>query len=364
MTVQLRPMTPRVSVAPADDGYKKYWIFVLGGFVLTGAWLCLPVMETQVGSGHYDAPKPADSGVEQSLDSADNPNGAQGSAIDLDMGLGRHKSRSDEPIESMLYQAPPEVGAAAAGAPLGSATAGSAASASLASQLKNVADKKDGGWHEKARRGFDAPHLNGSGLSGAGSASGGSGASASVNVSAFGARTAGVSFGATHGLKDDGQGDKGPGSARNALNNASAMSKQAAAQRSGDAARNGLSAVFDGAKAQAAAAPDVGGGGSYAALDQAPVNLKVNDPKLDQKQLKDPPATDVPTAQNNDQMMKQMGMMIASAVIGGMIGGTAGQMVMMAGMMAMQQQQATAASQKSSKCQSQVQQTGSSAGCS
>lgn len=356
MSVQLSAASPRVSVAAADDPYKKYWWAILAGFVLTGAWLCLPILETPVGSARVDASKPAaNPNAESSLDSVDNPNGAAGAALDLSMGgAGKRKSRSDEAIASMLYQAPPEAGAAAAGAPLGAASG----SASLAQQLKSVGDKKkdDSGWGEKAQKGFAAPRLGGGGgLSGMGSASGGSSASASAGASAFGSSNAQIGFGSTRGLKDDGSADK-TAAGMQALRGAAKASMAAAAAKSNDAARGGAAAMFDGSKGQngVIGGPAGGDNGAYAALDAAPTNLKLNDPKLNSKELKDPPAADVPSAAGGDQMGKQLLMMAATAIIGGMIPGAGGQMVMMMGMMMMQQQQAKAAEAESAKNQQEA----------
>ncbi|MBI3565837.1 MAG: hypothetical protein HY079_11615, partial [Elusimicrobia bacterium] len=260
---------------------------ILIGFVATGMWLCLPIMETPVGSAHVDTSKPAvDPNASQSLDSVDNPAGAQGFSVSME-GL-KHKSKSDEPIESMLYQAPaePTNGAAASGAPLGGASGSASSAASLAQALKAVGDKKDSsGWGEKAQKGFTAPRLSG-GLSGVGSASGGAGASASAGVSAFGSSNAQIGYGGTRGLRDDGGADAKPAGGVAVLRKVAEMSKKAAANRSGDGAVSSNSRIFDGAKAQGIGAP-VGpaGAANYEALDAAPANLKLNDPKLDKKEL-------------------------------------------------------------------------------
>ncbi|MDE2143432.1 MAG: hypothetical protein KGJ84_13575 [Elusimicrobia bacterium] len=344
MSVQLTAASPRVtvSVSADDDPFKKYWWLILVGFVLTGLWLCLPGMEASVGSAHVDTSKPvAGATSEQSLDSVDNPAGAEGGALDLSMdGAGKRKDKGVESFESMLYQPPPEPGAAAPGAPLGA----SAGSASLAQQLKSVggAKAKDAsGWDEKARTGFASPHLSGSGLSGAGSSSGGSSASASAGGGAFGSSNAQISFGNTHGLKDDG-GESASAGGLAALRTAAKTAGAAAASRSNDAARAGVGSFFDGSKGRSAGiAGDAGGSGTYAELDAAPANLKANNPDLNKKEIKAPPSTPAPASADN-QMGKQLLMMAATAVIGGMIPGVGGQMVMMAGMMLMQQQQAKA----------------------
>lgn len=349
----------RMPVADSEDPFKKYWWAILFGFVLTGAWLCLPVMETSVGSTRVDTSKPAfDPNSGSSLDSLENPGGAPGSALDLSMdGLGGRKSRSDEVIASMLYQAPAEVGgAAAAGKPLGA----SSGSASLAQQLKSVGAKKAkdaSGWSEKAQRGFTAPHLSANGMSGLGSTSGGSGASASASsgIGAFGAKSAEIGFGSTHGLHDDGSADGPAPGGMQALRSAAKTAAAAAAAHSNDVAKGGAGSFFDGSKGADSSIGGPGGndlGGAYEALDAAPTNLKMNDPKMDKKELKPPPATDVPTAA--DDNTKQMMMMLASTVVGGLIGGTTGQMVMMMGTMMMQQQASQAAEKRAMERQKSV----------
>lgn len=349
MSVQLSPAMPRTSysVGSADDQYKKYWVAILIGFVVTGAWLCLPIMETPVGSTHVDASKPAvDPNASQSLDSVDNPSGAPGLNLSMD-GVKSRKSLSDQPVESMLYQAPAEAaaGAAAAGAPLGAASGG--ASGSLAQQLKDVGDKKSAssGWGEKAQRGFNAPHL-GSSLSGFGGTSGGSGASA--GVSAFGSSNAQIGFGTTKGLHEDGGADKAPAGGVAALRRVAAMSQQAAANRSNDGATSGGSRIFDGTKANAIGAPGgPAGAATYEALDAAPMNLKLNDPKLQNKELKEPAAVDVPSAAGGSDMGKQLAMMAATVIVGGVVGGMAGTMIMSMGTMLIQQQESQAAEKRS-----------------
>jgi hypothetical protein len=346
MSVQISPISARSrSVGAANDPYKKYWWAILAGFVVTGMWLCVPVMETPVGSIHVDtAPKPGTgaAGAEQTLDAADNPSGAPGGALDLSMD-GRRKSKSGdgEDMTSMLYQAVPEAGTtAAAGKPLGGATA-AASSASLAQQLKDAGKKTDAsGWNEKAQRGFTAPHLAG-GLSGSGSASGGSSASASAssgNAGIFGAQTSQVGFGSARGLHDDGS--DSPGFA--ALKTAAGKAGSPNLKGSDEAMHASMSQSFDGGKGKPVATIGTGAmAQANAAYDSAPANLKANDPKLDSKKLPDPPTTAAPPS--SQDMTKQLAMMAATALIGGMIPGVGGQMVMMMGMMMMQQQQQAAA---------------------
>lgn len=357
MSVQISPMTSRrMSVGAADDPYKKYWWGILAGFVVTGAWLCIPIMETPVGSIHVDTRAKAGtadaSNSEQSLDSADNPSGAPGGALDLSMDGATHKSKSGDGTEdmtSMLYQAPPEPGAAAAaGKPLGDATAASA-STSLAQQLKNAGKTNASGWNEKAQRGFTSPHLAGASLPGFGSMSGGSSSSAGGGNGAFGTHNASVGFESTKGLRDDGAPEAGFQALKAAAGKAG---PNLAGSAEGLKSNAGMS--FDGSRGKGGAPANIGTGAmqqANALYDEAPANLKANDPKIDQKKLPDPPAA--PTAQSNQQNMgQQMAMMIGMALVGGMVGGMAGQMIMMVGtqMIQMQQQQqaadAAAAAQK------------------
>ena len=341
MSVILSPVSSRsYFVGSSKDPYKKYWWVILVGFSATGAWLFLPSMESSVGSVHVDtaARAAADAAsAEQSLDSADNPNGAAGGAIDLSMDGAKHKGRSGDEMASMLYQGAGETGAAAAGAPLGTATAASAAR--LAQQLKDAGKPKDASassWNEKAQRGFDAPHLSGSGLGGLGSASGGSSASAG-GVGVFGSRNASVGSELTRGLHDEAETSAGFRSLKAAV----AASAGPGLKGSNESMHSASSAVFDGKKGSVIAGAGTGAMSSAnAALNAAPANLKENDPNLDVKKLPDPPAAP-PPASSGQNMGQQMLMMVATAAVGGIVGGVAGQMVMMMGSMMMQQQATT-----------------------
>jgi hypothetical protein len=348
----------RMTVGAADDPYKKYWWGILAGFIVTGAWLCLPIMETPVGSVHVDTRAKAggDAAAEQSLDSADNPSGAPGGALDLSMDGAKRKSKSGDAddMTSMLYSAPVEPGAAAAaGKPLGDASAASASS-SLAQQLKDAGKKADAsGWNEKAQRGFSSPHLAGASLPGFGSTSGGAGASAGGGNGAFGTHNASVGFESAKGLRDDGAPEPG------------LQALRAAAGKSGpnlagsaEGLKSSSGRTFDGSRGKGGAAADIGTGAmqqANALYDAAPANLKANDPKIDQKKLPDPPAAPTPqSAQSNSG--QQMAMMIGMAIVGGMVGGVAGQMIASVGaqMIQMQQQQAAeAAAQKAQQQQAQ-----------
>jgi len=359
MSVNLSPMPARrMSVGAADDPYKKYWWGILAGFIVTGMWLCIPIMETPVGSVHVDTRSKAvdASSSEQSLDSPDNPSGAAGGALDLSMDGAKHKSKSGDAddMTSMLFQAPPDPGAAAAaGKPLGDATAASA-SASLAQQLKDAGKKDSGGWGgEKAQRGFNSPHLAGGSLSGMGSlGGGGSSASAGGVNGAFGSHNANVGFEATKGLHDDGSTEP---AGLHAL--AAAAKAGPNLKGSAEALSVGAGQSFDGGRGKGAG-PSGASQGAYqqasAMYDAAPANLKANDPKIDQKKLPDPPAA--PTANSNPDQTKQMIEMVGLALVGGMVGGVAGQMIAMVGSQMIQMQAQQDAAKQAAQQQQQVQQ--------
>ncbi len=351
MNATMNVAAPRVGkLADADDPYKKYWLLILVGLGLTGAWLCLPLMETSVGSARVDTSKPSfDPNAVQSLDSVDNPSGAPGQNLTVD---GKTvKNKSDEPVTSMLYQSAPETpGAAASGAPV-AAVAGASA-ATLAQQLKDVGDKKNAsGWAEGAARGFGSPRLSGS-LSGIGSAKGGSSASAGVGV--FGSKVADVTFESGSGLQNV-HVDKIVGASA-ALRKAAEQSQSAVMNRSNDAAASAGSRIFDGTKnsaISAAGAPSLGGG-QYQALDTAPVNLKLNDPKMDSKELKEPPASATPESSSTGMSSQQMGMMAVGLVIAGVTGGTAAMGAMMTQMIMAQAMAQSQASENRAKANSQA----------
>jgi len=359
MSISMAPTKPRtVSVGVAEDPYKKYWWAILAAFGLTAGWLIMPMMETSVGSARYDPSRSsADASGEQGLDVGSG--GAAAKGYELTKGAAKSKDAWSAP-ESMLYQGLSDAtaGASAAGAPLGSASGG--ASASLAQSLKNVGLGKDAaGWGgEKARRGFDAPHMGAGSLSGLGSVAGGGHSSASASSGAFGFRGASVSESGTRGLVDDGSAEAAAAGARSmgGLNQMATSANRAALEHSTDKAASGMSKLFDGAKGSGSIVGGNSGAlaGTYESLDSAPVNLKANPADLDTKKMDPPPSAPPPPTPNNgmQQMLITVAGMAASALIGGMVGGTAGQMIMMAGpMMAQTISQQQAAQQQAAQQQ-------------
>lgn len=344
MSVTLSPIAPRYAVSDADDPFKKYWWAILLGIGFTAMWLLLPMLgEQSVGSTKIDAAKPkSDAAVEQNFSSE----GGDGGYLSMD---GAVKKRKDDPLFSGSLTFPtPEGGETPADGKTAAAAAGGAAGAasgSLASALKQVASENGGWGDKKAQRGFDAPKLSGTGMSGLGAASGGRAGSAGGSSSAFGSANANVGFGRAGGLSGTAKDDIAPEAKASvaALQAAASKSVEGANNSSNDAARSSLAQAFDGAKAGSKiGGPGGAAGARYENLDTAPINLKLADPKLNEKKLEAPPMTDIGESKSNDdsQMAKQMAMQIAAGVVGGMIGGPVGGIITNVVMQAIERQQA------------------------
>lgn len=341
MSVTLSPISPRYAVSDADDPFKKYWWAILLGIVFTALWLLTPMLgEKSVGSTAISTSAPkAEAGVEQAV--ADDAGGG----INLSMEGTGHKRKEDPLFGSSLYEAPPEE--KTAGLAAGASGAAGAASASvtggtLAGALKKVSES-GGGWAEKAQRGFNSPKLGGGSLSGMGAASGGR-AGASGGTSAFGSSNANIGFANANGLSGGGGPDAAAPNSKGvaALKAAAAQAQLAAGNQSNDGARSAMSQAFDGAKAGS----KIGAGGAllkggYAGLDAAPANLKLDDPKMNEKKLEAPPpaGTDVgQSAMDDSELGKQIAMQVAAGVLGGVIGGPMGSVVTNVVMQAIQRQ--------------------------
>ncbi|MBI3551527.1 MAG: hypothetical protein HY077_03345 [Elusimicrobia bacterium] len=331
-----------VRISRTNDPFKKYWWVILVAFGVVGAWICMPGVDAQTSGGGAGGERGLRG--EQSLDSAKNPAGAPGSAVDLSMdGAGPYR-KHEGPITSSLYQAPEEVAASSA------ASSSAGAGGSLANALKDIARKSAtrsasadaSGWGgEKAQKGFAAPKANFQALSGGGGGGGSSGASFSAGggeggLSAFGTGKAntGVSFakGLGGGASDEGLMKNATASMKR-LNGAANGAIAAAGQKSNDLASAMGGRSFDGTSFSAggrgagSGVGDGGGGGvalggaGYGRLDSAPRNLKANDPKIDQKTITPPPVVPPDTKPNMQQMMMQMMMMgLIGAVMQGLVG--------------------------------------------
>jgi len=311
-----------ISIKKNNDPFKKYWWVILLGFAGVGAWVCMPLLDTSVGSGSMRT-----HGLKtenQSLDSMANPSGAPGSAYDLSMDGAYGRRRADGEPMSSLYQAPPEseTGAAAPGAPLTGA-----GSASFADALREVSRKTAASWGDaKPQAGFTAPKGNFSSLTGLGSGGGGSGASSGpTGMGAFGTSVAKTGMTTTRGL---GSGDSGAGQGgkpiMSALKGAASQSQAALMAKSADASRAMSGASFDGSRGGSAIGGGAGTalGGTYSGLDAAPANLKVNDPNANAYKIESAvgkyaaPATDA-----DAELRKTIITMVISTVVSGVVTG-------------------------------------------
>ena len=315
-----------VKIERNTDPFKKYWWVLLLVFGGIGGWLCLPYMDGGIGSGRVSAPQEGSLRGTQSLDSVANPSGALGGPVDLSMSGSRKKS--DGGMTSSLYQSPDEdVKPATPAAP--------AAPATLADALRDVSRKSASadatGWGgQTPQKGFTAPKANFGAMSGF-SGSSGSGASSShsagSSVTGFGAQKVDTGFSAAKGLRGDGSdaGNSAKGKAMGALEGAKNAATSANRQLSNDAARAGAGTSFDGSGGGGAigggGAAGAGGSGMYAKLDSAPINLKANDPKLDQRKVDPPAAAKAAVADPNDQMRQMVLQMVLMMAISGLMGG-------------------------------------------
>jgi hypothetical protein len=309
-----------ISIKKNDDPFKKYWWVILLGFAGIGAWVCIPLMDTPIGSGSVST-----RGLKAANQSLDAQAGlAPGSAYDLSMdGAYGRKNAQGEPASS-LYQAPPETGTGggAAGAPLTAA-----ASASFAADMKALSKKTDpSGWGgAKAQKGFTAAKGNFSALSGLGSSGGGTGASSGgTGMGAFGTKVAQTGFASTRGLGAGAESGGGGKPIMAAAKAAADMGKYAMMSKSADAARSAAGAGFDGSRGGSAIGDGQaqGLGGAYSGLDAAPANLKVNDPNANVNTQETIPAEYAAEQKDEgEEMRKAIMMMVASAVISGVVGG-------------------------------------------
>lgn len=325
---------PGIKIARGTDPFKKYWWVILVAFAAVGGWICLPVLDSpstgssSSGGGFQEGGlKTAD----QSLDSSDNPNGAQGSALDMP---GAKAKAGGQSMASSLYQAPdgPVVAASTAIAPAGTTFADALKDITRASSAKAAvaASASKGGWTEAAQRGFTAPKANFGSMSGFGGGSGSSaglsaagGAAGSNSAGSFGSHGPNTGVSLASGLKGDDKGEPGsPKAVMHSLENARSASIAAAGAGSNDTARGSSGSSFDGnagaAKVIGGGAAIAGTGGVYGSLDSAPMNLKANDPNLNQSKLT-PPPTPVAMPAQQDQMKQFLMQIIMGIAMAGIM---------------------------------------------
>ena len=308
------------------DPFKKYWWLILLAFGLVGLWVCYPAFNSS-SSASLAGAEAGLHPVNQSLDSAQNPNGAPGGPVDLSMKSfeAYGKKALTDPFASLLFSPPPSAPAASAPSPKKSGKKSSQwadALASLASQGQSQAAAS-------ARPVLSAafPKGNFSSLSGLGGsessdafAPSGAGNS-SGGLSGFGARTPKIGISYAHGTSDSGPSQANGGGAMGALKNTAAQMKSAALALNGTQSSALASQAFDGGAIGSGLIKDPKGMSSAIGIGQGtPINLKANDPKLNQSKPKAVPAMP-PPMMNQPSMMQQIMQMLMMAVVGGLAAG-------------------------------------------
>lgn len=327
-----------------DDLLRKYWWVVLLFFVFVGGGTLM--LMSGGGAGDGSLPTGAgESGLQasnqslESLDLVSNPTGAPGAAMSLSMdGSYKRRSSPDDAPTSSLYQAP--ISAVNSGSPITDAATALKAKGSLGEALKKVAESsssasskgKNKGWGDAAvQTGFTvgkgkfAPMSSGLGGSGGG---GSSGASFSSGATAFGSGRSNPGAANTTGLPAFGNPNRGRINAGtnetlNALKKLDQTTKSAANAKDLASAANYNSRGFD-----ATASKPSGGGAPLASigsvngqLDGVPGNLKLDDPRLQNKEFKPPEIKKEEEVKDpNLEMEKMITQMLLQAVIGGVLG--------------------------------------------
>lgn len=337
-------MPPTVLRRTDGDVTRRYWWVILLLVIVIGA-VSLVMMPKGSGPGAGGADGAAGLASEQSLESISdglNTAGAPGGPINLSMeGTGAYRRHGDDADgggqKSSLYGSQPSATAAGPTAKVAEAGSSAAAGGSLAEALKKVASSKpmkddNKGWGSAAvRTGFTPPKASFSGLAGpGGGGGGGSGASLGVGgvAAPFGLGGSNPGSGGTVGLGSAGGGAGGfkvrKGGHNQAFDNLKQVQNVAAkaAGAAGDLANNMGSRSYDGATARAglpggAAAT---GGSVVGGPDAVPENLKLDDPKLQNKKIEVPAIGKDKSADPQADMERQIMMMIMMAAIGGIAG--------------------------------------------
>lgn len=354
-----------IKIQRDSDPFKKYWWVLLVVFAGIAAGVCMPGGDGEGGggsglaaSGGEDGLRSAGSSGPSSLDSTLNPSGAPGGVIDLSMASASSKRKDPGSLMSSLYSAPEDApaDASAAGAAAGSVASADAGAGKgrLADALRDISKRPadPSGWGgQKAQRGFSAsfaaPKGNFGGLSGLGGGSSASGArfNAAPSFAASGSDASGggrIGVSSTRGLTDDGSDSKTNVQSFNALRKVAKGMGNAA--RSGDIAAammmGGRSFDGGGAGGMSMGKGAVADTAVAAALNSAPANLKVNDPKLTDFKFEPVPMTNEPQIDEKEQRMRMQQMMMQALLMGivGMALGPAGGMLMGPMMMMMQAQ--------------------------
>lgn len=358
-------MPPTILRRTESDVSRRYWWVILIVLLALGA-VSLVMLPKGSGPGPAGGDGSAGLASEQGLESIDDglkTIGAPGGPINLSMeGAGAYQRRdgSDAGQKSSLYESP--TAAVGPGAAATVSEAGSSASGgTLAEALKKVASSKpdrsdNKGWGSAAvRTGFSRPQAKFNSLSGPGGGGGGGGSGASLGVGGvtnpYGIATSNPGSGSTVGLGAGGGGGGDFKVRKGGRNQAFDHLKQVqnvagkAAGAGGDLAANLGSRGFDAASARgglAGGGTAASGGSVVGGPDAVPENLKLDDPKLQNKKIEVPAIGKDKSANPRADMERQMVMMLMMAAIGGIAGPMFGAIgVGMANMMFNQNMKAT-----------------------
>ncbi len=308
------------------DPFKKYWWLILLAFGLMGLWVCYPAFNSSSNASLSGA----ESGlhpINQSLDSTQNPNGAPGGPVDLSMKSfeAYGKKALTDPFASLLFSPPPSAPAAKAATPKKSGKQ----SSQWADALASLAAKGQSGTAVAASPVLSAafPKGNFSSLSGLGGSESSNafapsgGGNSSGGLSGFGAHTPKIGISYAHGTSGSGPSQANGGGAMGALKNTAAQMKSAALALNGTQSSALASQAFDGGAIGRGLIKDPKGMSSAVGIGQGtPINLKANNPNLNQSKPNAVPAMP-PPMMNQPSMAQQIMQMLMMAVVGGLAGG-------------------------------------------
>ncbi len=308
------------------DPFKKYWWLILLAFGLMGLWVCYPAFNSSSNASLSGA----ESGlhpINQSLDSTQNPNGAPGGPVDLSMKSfeAYGKKALTDPFASLLFSPPPSAPAAKAATPKKSGKQ----SSQWADALASLASKSQSESAASARPVLSAafPKGNFSSLSGLGGSESSNafapsgGGNSSGGLSGFGAHTPKIGISYAHGTSGSGPSQANGGGAMGALKNTAAQMKSAALALNGTQSSAFASQAFDGGAIGRGLIKDPKGMSSAVGIGQGtPINLKANNPNLNQSKPNAVPAMP-PPMMNQPSMAQQIMQMLMMAVVGGLAGG-------------------------------------------
>ncbi len=306
-----------------SDPFKKYWWLILLAFGLVGLWVCYPAFNSSSSASIAGAEQGLHP-VNQSLDSTQNPNGAPGGPVDLSMKSfeAYGKKALIDPFASLLFSPPSTSKSAVASSPKKSGKK----SSQWADALASLASRGQTGAAAAAPPALSVafPKGNFSSLSGLGGSEGSiapSGGSSGGGLSGFGSHTPKIGISYAHGTSGGGSSQSNGGGAMGALKNAAAQMKSAALALNGTQSGALSSQVFDGGAIGAGLIKNPKGMSNAIGIGQGtPMNLKANNPKLNQSKPNAVPAMPPQMAQQ-PSMMQQIMTMLMMALVGGVTGG-------------------------------------------